>query len=98
MPRYTVMVDDNFHYMDKEERWELGTFATLDEALVACRTLVDEWLAYNHKPGMTGAELYSLYCSFGDDPFILGGEVGAGPIFSAWDYAKERAEALCRGS
>ncbi len=98
MPAYTVMVDDNFHYMDERERWELGTFATLDEALVACRTLVDRWLAENHKPSMTGAELYSLYTSFGEDPFILSGEGGRESNFSAWDYAKDRAEALCCGS
>jgi hypothetical protein len=96
MPSYTVMVDDNFHYMVEEERWKLGTFATLDEALVACRKLVDEWLAENYKPGMIGAELYRLYVSFGDDPFVLGGEGGAECSFSAWNYAKEPAEALCR--
>jgi hypothetical protein len=63
---------------------------------VACRTLVDQWLAENHKPGMTGLELYSLYTSFGEDPFILGGEGGGEPIFSAWTYAKECAETLCQ--
>ena len=98
MSSYTVMVDDNFHYMDESERWELGTFASLDEALGACRALVDRWLAENHKPGMTGPELYRLYASFGEDPFILGGEGGSRRIFSAWDYAKERADALCHGS
>jgi hypothetical protein len=25
-----------------------------------CRTLVDRWLAENHKPGMSGAELYRV--------------------------------------
>ena len=95
MSQYKVMVDDNFHYMEEDERRELGTFATLEEALAACRTLVDRWLADNHKPGMTGAVLYA---SFGEDPFILSGEGGPECSFSAWDYAKERAEALCRGS
>ena len=98
MSKYTVMVDDNSHYMDERERWELGTFTSLDEATVACRMLVDRWLAENHKPGMTGAELYSLYTSFGEDPFILSGEGASGRKFSAWDYAKERAQALCDGS
>lgn len=67
-------------------------------ALVACRTLVDRWLAENHKPSMTGAELYGLYTSFGEDPFILNGEGGRDRNFSAWEYAKDRAEALCSGS
>ena len=29
---YRVLVDDNFDYMDEDARWELGTFATADEA------------------------------------------------------------------
>jgi hypothetical protein len=27
------MVDDNFHYMEEDERRELGTFATLEEGV-----------------------------------------------------------------
>jgi hypothetical protein len=42
MSPYKVMVDDNFHYMEEDERWEYGTFATAEEALDACRRLVDE--------------------------------------------------------
>jgi hypothetical protein len=44
MSPYKVMVDDNFHYMAEDERWEYGTFATAEEALDACRRLVDEAL------------------------------------------------------
>ena len=32
---YTVYVDDNYHYMDLEERYKLGDFITLDEAIAA---------------------------------------------------------------
>ncbi len=95
MPSFTVMVDDNFHYMEEDERRTFGSFDTLEEAVAACRGLVDRWLAENHKPGMSAAELYSLYTSFGEDPFILGG-AEAEQKFSAWDYAKQRAEAMCR--
>jgi hypothetical protein len=96
MSKYHVLVDDNFHYMDEKERRELGAFATLEDALAACRALVDHWLVENHKPGMTGAELYSLYSSFGEDPFILSDGSGAKVSFSARDYAKLSAEELCR--
>jgi hypothetical protein len=34
---YRVIVDDNFHFMDKDERWSLGDFATYDEALEAAK-------------------------------------------------------------
>ena len=55
MSKYHVLVDDNFHYMDEKERRELGAFATLEDALAACRAFVDHWLVENHKPGMTGS-------------------------------------------
>jgi hypothetical protein len=90
---FLVMVDDNYHYMDKDERWRLGAFATLDEAMAACKSLVDACLANYCKPSMDAKELYGQYVMFGDDPFILGPE---DPVkFSAWDYAKARAMEIC---
>ena len=96
MPEYKVLVDDNFHYQVEEERYELGTYATAEEAVGACRKLVDEWLMHTYKPGMTAARLYELYVCFGDDPFIVGPpDTRAATRFSAWDYAQERAAAIC---
>lgn len=92
MPRYTVMVDDNFHYMDEGERYEHGTFETADEALAACRGLVERSLEEQYKPGMTSAQLFEAYIFFGEDPFII--TVG-GAAFSARDHARERVEAMC---
>jgi hypothetical protein len=77
MPEYKVMVDDNFHYMEEDERREHGTFPTLDEAVTACRKLVDEALLDEYKPDITAAELYDRYVSFGDDPFIVAPERAA---------------------
>jgi len=42
MPRYKVVVDDNFHYQDPNERREQGVYETVEEALVVCRGLVDK--------------------------------------------------------
>jgi hypothetical protein len=36
MPRYKVMVDDNFHYQCEDERWQYGVFLTAEEAIAAC--------------------------------------------------------------
>jgi hypothetical protein len=99
MSNYKVMIDDNFHYMDEDERRELGTYGSVEEALAACRNVVDAWLAANYKPGMSSAELIEQYKSFGDDPFIMtlpGARVEA--KFSAWDYAAKRAQAMCAGT
>ena len=91
---YRVMVDDNFHYQDESERYEHGTFATLAEAVAACRQIVDDDLEGHLKPGITADELYTIYTMFDRDPFILvpDGEPRAG--FSAWNYARERCGAL----
>jgi hypothetical protein len=95
MSQYKVMVDDNFHYMDEDERYELGTFATAEEAIAACRKLVDEWLSSNHKPGMTADELFAQFASFGEEPFIIAVSPAGKVDFSARDYVHERAPAIC---
>ena len=37
MSRYKVMVDDNFHHMDEDERYQHGVFLTAEEAISACK-------------------------------------------------------------
>jgi hypothetical protein len=83
---YKVIVDDNFHFMDEQERTAHGEFKTLDAAIEACKKIVDEYLALAYTPGMTAKDLYSNYVAFGDDPWIGGGD---GVPFSAWNYAKQ---------
>jgi len=94
--RYKVMVDDNFHYMDEDERYELGTFSTIEEAIAACKQVVDEDLRELAKgKNCTPEELYDYYVSFGSDPFVVPLDSQDGrSFFSAWDYAKERSRVL----
>ena len=92
MTRFKVMVDDNFHYMDESERYELGEFDSLEEAITACQRRVDGDLRSMFNSEDSAEDLYKRYTSFGEDPFI----VATGPTddkvaFSAWDYAKERS-------
>jgi hypothetical protein len=89
---YVVLVDDNFHYQKEEERYRAGDYATLEEAVSKCRSIVDDFLKSGLKHGMSSKELYEQYCMFGEDPFIRGPEAG----FSAWDYARQRCDELCR--
>jgi hypothetical protein len=95
MSQYKVMVDDNFHYMEEDERREFGTFDTAEAAIAACRKLVDESLAEEYRPGMTATQLYDRYTSFGDEPFVVAPSGAAKVDFSARDYARSRVEALC---
>jgi hypothetical protein len=87
------MVDDNFHYMDKDERWRLGSFATLEEARQACMALVEECLSEYYQPGIGAEEIYGQHVMLGDNPFIPSpGEPGK---FSAGNYAKARSIEIC---
>ena len=91
---YRVLVDDNYHFMDESERYELGTYATLEAAIQAAQAVVDDFLLSALQPGQTAQELYVIYTGFGEDPFIASLE-GKPGLFSAWDYARARCEALC---
>jgi hypothetical protein len=96
MPRYKVLVDDNFHYQDSDERREQGTYETLEEALAACRGIVDQSLEEEYRPGISDEALYDRYKSSSDDLFIVvldGADASA--TFSAWSYANERSRVIC---
>jgi hypothetical protein len=90
--KYTVFVDDNYHYQDEDERYELGEFETFQQAELACRAVVDDFLQ-SSRESMTAEELYKCYTMFGEDPWISGAPV---PYrFSAWNYARERCTEIC---
>ena len=93
---FKVFVDDNFHYMDESERYELGEFPTLDAAIEASKKIVDEYLLSAYQPGMTAQALFGSYASFGEDPYVIAVQWKQTEVlFSAWDYAKRRCDELC---
>ena len=92
MPTYTVFIDDNFHHMDEGEQYKLGDFDTCEAAIAACKQIVDDFLLSTLQPPMSHDELWSLYTTFGDDAFIIPRDPNC--RFSAWDYAKQRCQAL----
>jgi hypothetical protein len=67
---YTVYIGDNFHFQDESERVTHGTFPSAEEALAACCSIVDEFLADALKPGMTAEALWEQFTLFGDDPWV----------------------------
>jgi len=80
--------------MDETERYELGAFASLDAAVVAAQAVVDAYLRSAHRPGMTARALFKSYTAFGEDPFIVSPDQQR-VAFSAWEYARQRCNALC---
>lgn len=89
--KYIVMVDDNFHFTDENERYNSGEYETYDEAVAKCKAIVDEYLESALEPGITAEQLYTSYQMFGEDPFIIGEK---GYTYSSWDYAKGRCSDL----
>ncbi len=90
---YSVYVDDNFSLPPDDARYKLGDFATLDEAVAACKRMVDRFLKVETPPDATAAERYEVYTHSGPDPFIVTDDpVAVNPAFSAWSYAKERCQ------
>jgi hypothetical protein len=90
---WTVYVDDNFHYMDEDERYVLGTFDSYDTAVTACRKIVDNFLEAND--AKSADEMFESYVSFGEDPWIKGRPTMLNqPNFSARKYAGERCTEL----
>jgi hypothetical protein len=94
--KYTVLCDDNFHYMDEGERSAHGQYDSAEAAIAAAKAIVDRSLLFIYRPGMTADVLYDHYTDFGDDPFIRSDDPTC--VFSAWTYAQERCPEICRAA
>lgn len=97
---YRVLIDSNFHYQDESERATHGVFETAEEAVTACKAILDGWLTDAFKPGTTSEDLWQSYVAFGDDPWVQAVDPKDAPAgnFSAWDYVREQCEVLARGA
>jgi hypothetical protein len=91
MSTYVVYIDDNFHFLNEKSRVRLGEFGTCEEAVAACKGIVEEFFSKleNKHPFK---ELWEGYTMFGEDPFIETDDVNC--TFSAWGYAKQRCKDL----
>jgi hypothetical protein len=94
---YEVFVDDNFHYMDEDERYSAGVFQTYSEALRHAKRIVDKSLRDLHEVGKSADDLMASYVSFGEDPWIRPTPQGT-ERFSARAYAPQRAHEMVTGS
>ncbi len=93
---FTVLVDDNYHYMDESERYELGEYASYEAAVAACKAIVDEFLTEAYTKRTSADDLYKGYVGFGEDPFVRPEPEGV--HFSAWGYAKQRCSEICNAT
>lgn len=64
--KYVVYVDDNFHHMDESERYKLGEFWSCEEAIEACKKIVDEFFNRTFDQNISYEELYNGYTMYGE--------------------------------
>jgi hypothetical protein len=90
---YIVVVDDNYHYMDEDERYVVGIYEDCESAVAQCKEMVDEHILKSFNGHETEKAIWDDYMSFGEDPWIIsfGSEKCS---FSAWNYAKEKIKQL----
>ena len=94
---YRVNAADNTRYMDEAEWRTVGIYEGLEEALGACRYIIDRSLRDLYEGDMQAAQLFRLWGMMGEDAWVVpltGAEPK--PDFSGQDYARERSEDLCR--
>ncbi len=82
--KYTVKVDDNFHYMEESERYDAGSYSNLEEAIEKCKEITLQSLKDCYEKGMEADQLKAQWLAFGEDPFVFG-EAGK-PPFSAREF------------
>jgi hypothetical protein len=94
---YSVVVADNFHYMDPDEIYTLGEYSDAGAALEAARRIVNEYLESVYREGMSAGELWGSYQCFGEDPVIVAH--GEDKVeFSGWGCARERCAQMCQAA
>jgi hypothetical protein len=67
---FKVFCDDMYHYQDEDERYLVGSYDTLEEAVEKCCAILIENLLHLYEPGMTAEQLGAQWWSFGEDPWV----------------------------
>ena len=71
MPEYKVYVDDNYHFMNEDERYLQGTYDSLDAAVAAAKKVIDRCFEGIDPRDKTPDQLFHGWSHMGDSPFIV---------------------------
>lgn len=90
---YAVWAHHSFHLSGEAEKYLVGRFDSCDEALEACRRLVEEFLESSYQEEMSPETLMEEYEASGPDPYIEPRREEC--VFRAREWARERAAEVC---
>jgi hypothetical protein len=95
MSRYTVMTEPNDPTYDDNPTWDVEVYATADEAIFACKTIIDEFLDVHVEKCTTAQELYDMYVKLGADPYIVSVDPNDEQVnFNVEKYLEEQIQIL----
>jgi hypothetical protein len=95
MSRYTVMTEPNNFYLDENPAWDVEVYATAEEAIFCCKTMINDFLDDCVGQSTTAGQLYEEWDNFGSDPYIVPVDPNDESVyFVAREYVKERIRFL----
>ncbi len=77
----------------------IGEYETLEEAVMAAKQIISNFLASESRPGMQPKRLVARYQNFGVVPYIFRGDLGESvdvPGFNHFQYALAICDDLCK--
>lgn len=90
--KYKVIIDENFHFMDENERYRSGGYQTFEDAVNKCKQILDEFLTDAKSVNDTPESLYMTWRMYGENPFVVGGKTSE--KFIASEYVENRCVEL----
>lgn len=71
---FKVIVDDNYHYGGESDRYTVGSYASLEEALDKCKEITIKSLEHFYENGISPENLSAQWAMFGEDPYVFTGK------------------------
>ena len=94
---FEVFIDENWDYLDKDNRYSIGRYSSYDEALGVAKSIVDGCLSKYIDQGKSADEALLNWSLHGEDPVIRPQPPGGIEHFSARNYARQRAADIIDG-
>ena len=92
--RYLVVVEENFRYHNRPERYVKGAYYDCETAIAVCKKMIDDFLLKIHSVRKKEDELWEYYMKWGEEPWVFEEKGEEICHFSARDYARERVRML----